>query len=601
LSVRGLTPIAARAGARAAARAAARAGVARAGVWAGARAGVQAGARLGVRVGVLIGTGVAILVGSTTGCATAPSLESQREATTPERMGALRREGPPRRVLLISVAGLQASDFLDVWGHAASDFERVRMPRLATLAREGVIGERARPPAPGASYASHATIVTGTRPARHGVVADMTYGEGGSRLQPFWDNRLMKQVALWDAAIGRGVLSLGWPTTMGARIELLVPDSRPTDPLASWLSHLDRRANPTLVRELEAMASEAGVAIAERDERGARQSEEGEGSVRSGGRDPLSWPTPAERDAAFAGLACNVVDSERDPGLWLIRLSETERVFGTAGVGSEEVDGALTRIDAAIGRIVDCLAAREQLAETAIFVVGDIAYRPVHTRVDPNVALVAAGLVGRDPRSEAGVRSWLALVLPMGRTAYVYARDASHAVTAREVLEAEGRRTGAFRVVPATRLAEIGADPQAWFGLSARPGHAFGRGLLKPVIRPSERRSVGGAFPLIAAREGREGRELEEEAHVGFVAWGRGIRRQVRVPELDLADLAPTIATLLGLRLDDDLDGQPLTGILRASVPPPPPGPKRLGVGPDGDADRAIRDLGGSRPGGSGR
>lgn len=555
-----------------------------------ARIGARIAARIGARIGVRIGMWVAVLICATTGCATAPSLESEREATTPERMGALRRPGPPRRVLLISVAGLQASDFLDVWGHVASDLERVRMPRLATLAREGVVGERARPPAPGASYASHATIVTGTRPARHGVVADTSLDEGGSRLQPFWDNRLMKKTALWDAAIGRGVLSLGWPTTTGARVELLVPDSQPTAPLISWLAHLDRIANPTLVRELEAMASEAGVAIAERDEDGARKSGEIPETARSGPRDPLSWPTPAERDAAFAGLACHVVDSERDPGLWLIRLAETESVFATAGVGSEEVDAALARIDAAIGRIVDCLAAREQLAETAIFVVGDIAYQSVHTRVDPNVALVAAGLVGRDPRSEVGVRSWLALVSPIGRVAYVYAREASHAITAREILEAESKRTGAFQVVPAARLAEIGADPQAWFGLSARPGHTFGRGLLKPVIRPSERRSAGGAFPF---------REAGGEASVGFVAWGRGIRRQIRLPELELADLAPTIAALLGLRLDDDLDGQPLVGILRASVPAPPPGPKRLGVGSDADADRAIRDLGGSRPGGS--
>ena len=85
------------------------------------------------------------------------------------------------------------------------------------------------------------------------------------------------------------------------------------------------------------------------------------------------------------------------------------------------------------------------------------------------------------------------------------------------------------------------------------------------------------------------------------MAWGRGVRRQIRIPELELADLAPTIATLLWLRLDDDLDGQPLIGILRASMPAPPPGPKRRGVGSDVDADRAIRDLGGSRPGGRGR
>ena len=88
-----------------------------------------------------------------------------------------------------------------------------------------------------------------------------------------------------------------------------------------------------------------------------------------------------------------------------------------------------------------------------------------------------------------------------------------------------------------------------------------------PLLRPSELRSRAGGFPF------REG----SEAAVGFVAWGRGVRQQIRVPELSLTDIAPTIAKLLGLRLDDGLDGRPLVGILRASQPLPPPGPKRLG------------------------
>ena len=43
------------------------------------------------------------------------------------------------------------------------------------------------------------------------------------RSLPFFDNRLLKGTALWDSAIGRGVLSLGWPTTTGARILNWIP------------------------------------------------------------------------------------------------------------------------------------------------------------------------------------------------------------------------------------------------------------------------------------------------------------------------------------------------------------------------------------------
>ncbi len=513
-------------------------------------------------------------------CAT-PTFEERRAARDEFHRIALREGGAPHRVFLISVAGLRSEDYLDAWGHVTDSDSRVRMPNLARLAREGVVGERVRPPSPGSVYASHATLATGRLPTRHGVISDRALDEEGKRTLPFWDNRLLRGTALWDAAIGRGVAAFGWPTTTGARVEWLLPDARPIDSGESWIEFLRNRANPYLVRELES--------IAEEDFAGARNSAVGRSLGQA--RDPASWPTPEEKDAAFAELACRLVMSERDPGLWLIRFDQTAAYQRSAGFGTVEVDAALGRIDAAIGRIEDCLGAAGQLGDTALFVVGDVAYQPVHTRVDPNVALVRAGLIGRDPRAATGVRSWLALVRSNGRSAYVYARDADHALEARKVLEEEARRTAAFDVVPAADLAETGADPQAWFGIAARPGYVIGDGLVRPVVRPSTTRASAGTFPFLEPAV----------SSVGLMAWGRGIRSRVRVPELDMTEIAPTIAALLGLRLDRDLDGKPILGILRAAVPPPPPGPKRLGIGNEGDVERAIRDLRGDRPVGTDR
>jgi arylsulfatase A-like enzyme len=86
-----------------------------------------------------------------------------------------------------------------------------------------------------------------------------------------------------------------------------------------------------------------------------------------------------------------------------------------------------------------------------------------------------------------------------------------------------------------------------------------------------------------------DGSTSSEDASVGFVAWGRGVRNGVQLPELDLLDVAPTIASLLGLRLDDDVAGQPVLGILRSAARPPPPGPKRLGG--DQDLDQRLRQM----------
>lgn len=486
------------------------------------------------------------------------------------RSAALGETGPPRRVFLITVAGLQSGDFLNARGHIASESDSIRMPNLAGLARDGAIGIQVHPPTPSSTYASHATLATGRLPNEHGIIADEALDEGGNRSLPFTDNRLLKGTALWDAAIGRGVLALGWPTTNGARIELVVPDGVPSDSSVSWLEYIRGQSSPLLVRELDAIA-EAALADPERP--------------KDDDETPRAWPTPAEKDAAFAELACRIIASERDPGLWLIRFDQTAIYQRAFGFGSIEVDEALARIDVEIGRIGACLEDTGVLGETAIFVTGDVGYAPVHTRVDPNVILAKNRLIGRDPRSMTGVRSWLALSRSNGRSAYVYARDAKDAVAARELLEEEALRTGGFEVVSAADLAGAGADSQAWFGLAAKPGFVLGNGLAQPVVRPSELRSSPGGFPFLDV----------DSSSVGLVAWGRGVRSRVRMPSFDLTDVAPTIGTLLGLRLDGTLDGEPLLGMLRAEAPLPPPGPKRLGVDGDGDIDRTLRELGGGR------
>ncbi len=532
--------------------------------------------------GVLIGVWALVALA----CAGAsPSLRraEQAEAT---RSRALREVGAPRRVVLVTVAGLEAADFLlssgFIAGSTAGPAEAPRMPNLARLAAEGTFGVAAAPPTPGSSYASHATLVTGLRPDRHGIVADEILSAEEDRARPAIDVRLFKATTLWDAALGRGVLSLGWPTTEGARIELLVPDGAPDRSAATWLESVKRRSSPPLVASLEARARQD---LAD-SPRGAS------GQPRS----PASWPTAGERDGAFVDAACDVARSERDPALWLIRLVEPATALAIAGHGTPEHAESLRRVDDRLGRLVDCLDAASRLVDTALFVVGDVAYRPVHTEIAPNTALVRENLIGRDPRSTSGVRSWLALALSHGRSAYVHARDAESALAARRVLEAEARRSGAFDVVAAADLASGGGDPQAWFGLGARPGHVFGNALTGPLLRPAELRSSAGGVV-----RGGQGGASETGDAVGFVAWGRGVRERVRMPELALVDIGPTIARLLGLRLNARLDGRAMIGILRASQPLPPPGPKRIGLDPGADPARALRESGDAPDARSGR
>lgn len=511
------------------------------------------------------------------GCAVTTPGNRPSQLPAELRIRALREAGVPRRVVLVTIAGLESSDWLTASGFLPGEDEAVRMPGLAQLAAEGAFGVSARPPTPGSSYGSHATLVTGVRPDRHGIFADELLDGASSRALPAWDSRLLRATTLWESALGRGVLALGWPTTDGARIELLVPDAEPDGAGADWLAFARARSSPPLITSLEAIAKRQ-LDATPRDPAGNRRTRAG-------------WPTADERDAAFVETACDVAGSERDPALWLIRLVEPARVLTLQGHGTREHAAALARADAHVARLLACLAEHDRLADTALFVVGDVVYRSTPTEIAPNAVLARENLIGRDPRSSTGVRSWLAAAHSHGRSAYVYAKDADDALAARRVLEREATRSLAFDVVAAADLAASGAARDAWFGLQARPGYRFGNALSGPLLRPSDVRSSPGGFAL---GDGAV-------ASVGLIAWGRGIRAGMRVPELALVDVAPTIARLLGLRLDDTLDGRVLIGILRASQPLPPPGPKRLSGAGGADVEKTLREMGGGRDLGSDR
>ena len=189
-------------------------------------------------------------------------------------------------------------------------------------------------------------------------------------------------------------------------------------------------------------------------------------------------------------------------------------------------------------------------------VVGDAAFAPVHSEIRVNAALAGAGLV---ERGRAGrIDGWQALARSNGGSAFVYAADPESAIAARDVLEAEAAATGAFRVVSAEELIAFASDPEAWFGLEARPGFAFRDDARGEVVVPARRLAASGYLDA-------------DVGGAGLVAWGRGFRSGLTVPEMAHQDVAPTLARLLRVSLPD-ATGRALVGLLASgevSAPPP--------------------------------
>jgi len=426
--------------------------------------------------------------------------------------------GRPAQVLLISVSGLTP----DLYLRAPTP-----MPILADLARAGVAAEFVESVVPATVYPVHTSLVTGRPPNENGVPADRMLGERGVRRARYWHASYVRGATLWQSAIDAriGVAALDWPATLGAAIPLLLPDVLPTRRGERWIDLLAETTTPWL---LEIARSRPEVLAA-------------------------SGTPGAPRDALLVGMVCKVVAAEPPPGLILLRLSQTEPVLNALGPYSPQAREAFARVDADLGHLLGCLEEAGSLASAAIVVVGDRALLPVHTAVRPNFVLAEAGLLSLD--TSGAVESWRAVARSNGGSAFVYAREDRSAVSARSALEAEAKRSGAFRIVTADEMIRLDADSEAWFGIEARPGFVFEDSARGPLLWPATRRSAGGYL------------EPHPPLGPGFVIYGRGVRRGLRIPEIDQLDIAPTIAKLRGLELPGTR-GHAFVGVLHLPAGP---------------------------------
>jgi len=416
--------------------------------------------------------------------------------------------GRPAHVVLVSIAGLTA----ERWASGGA------MPALAALAVQGVSAERVDEVAPASVYPAHATLVTGVSPAAHGIVADHLLGERGVRRAAPAHASALRAPTLWQrvAEAGAEVAAFDWPTTTGAEIATLLPDVTPERKSERWQTLAAAAASPGIADRVKLA--------------------------------PPAVDAPSDaRDGLLVDLACAALPQSR---LVLLRLRGTEAALVSSGPRSAAATAAFAAADAQLARLLRCAESKGVLAQAAFVVTGDRALEPVHTAVRANSWLLDGGWITPEGR-------WKALVRSNGGSAFVYANEARTALEVRKRLEAGAKESGAFRVIGAEEMIVRGADPDAWFGLQAEPGFVFVD-------------TIGGAPLGVAQARGAGGRLVRDDAAAtpGLVAFGRGFRSGVVVPRMSQLDVAPTLAAMLGVKLET-ATGRMLVGLLRAPEPKP--------------------------------
>ena len=413
---------------------------------------------------------------------------------------------PPAPVVLISIDGLKPDYVLEADKHG------LKIPNLRRLVAEGGHASGVTGVLPTVTYPSHTTMVTGVAPAKHGVIANSPFDPYSKNLNGwYWYSEDIKVPTLWDACAKARLTtgSVDWPVTVGANITFNI--------VQYWRA--ENAEDRKLIRALstQGLLTEAEGAL---------------GAYTDGNDYSVAG------DIRRAAFAVYLLDKKK-PHFMLSYFGSLDEEEHKTGPYSAETFATLERIDSIVGQI---RAAAEKIGggRAIICVVSDHGFKLTDKEVNLNSALRQAGLIVLNEQGK--LKSWRAFAWYGGGSAGVMLRDESDDEARRmsaDVLNrlASDASSGVAKVVDRAGARLLGGFPDAAFVVTLRPGYRLGTQLQGPVTAAVRPGGTHGYAPDV--------REMDSS----FFIAGPGVAAGRDLGQIDMRDIAPTMAALMGVVL----------------------------------------------------
>ncbi|HWM61068.1 MAG TPA: alkaline phosphatase family protein [Rhizomicrobium sp.] len=417
-------------------------------------------------------------------------------------------------VLMISIDGLRPGDALEAGARG------IKVPALRNLMADGVYASGVRNALPTVTYPNHTTLITGVWPAKHGIANNPTFDPLQKNMGGwYWYSQDIKVQTLWDAVhqTGGKVASLSWPVSVGAKsIDFNLPEYWRAN-LPEDLKLLSALSTPGIVPLLE---KKTGLTLGQAD---------GESVEVDVGR------------ARFAGALI----AAKHPQFTTVHLRGLDHIEHESGPGSSEAKAALETLDAAVGRLI--VEARKAEPSLVVAIVSDHGFAPVEHAVNLIAPFVQAGLITLDTGNK--VTAWQAEPWGGASAAIVLAHPDDAALKAKvsALLNdlAAKPELGIAHVAEASEIAQLGGTPMASFWVDFKPGYMMGTNPAAPPVGPGTVKGTHGYFPI------------HPEMRATFILSGPSIARRGSLGEVDMRDIAPTLAKIMKVSLPG-ADGRPL-------------------------------------------
>jgi predicted AlkP superfamily pyrophosphatase or phosphodiesterase len=411
-------------------------------------------------------------------------------------------------VVLISIDGLKPEAVIDAASHGLT------IPNLRAFIADGTYASGVRGVLPTLTYPSHMSILTGTSPAHHGIYSNTTFDPYRRNERGwYWYAEDVKVPTLWDAAAAAHLRTANvyWPTSVGANITYNLPQI--------WRTGSDDDLKLQRALSTPGLEQELSKTL---------------------GRYPGGMEESVAEDEIRARFAIRLMQT-RHPDFMTVYLTGLDSEQHASGPFSAKSNAVLERIDTIIGELRSAIEATAP-GRATICVVSDHGFASVEHDVNLFDAFLEAGLFSID--REQKVTAWQAMPWPAGGgAAIMLAEPGDELVQARVrtllATLAGDPANGIDRVMTHEELVQAQGFPQAAYFVSFASGYELGSGFEGPLIAAPSNRGMHGYAPD------------RPEMRSSFFLIGPQIPAARSLGEIDMRQIAPTLASILHLRLPD--------------------------------------------------
>ena len=375
---------------------------------------------------------------------------------------------------------------------------------------------------PTLTYPAHATIMTGMYPKNHGIINNTLNKFSDINPDWYWYRKYVKTKTLYDLASEKGLTTaaLLWPVAGRSSINYNLAEIFAPKP---WQNQL-------------VMSALAGSLKYQLD------LNKRFGHLRNG----LSQPALDN----FVHESVKYTIDKYKPNLLLIHYTDVDTNRHYHGYNSKEANDALLRHDKRLGEIIKALKEANIFEESTIVALGD------HSALDGNYMIRLNSLFRENGLLEVNkkgiITSYKAVAKNCDGSSYVYLKDKNDTDTykkVRELLEnlKNSKESPIEFILNSKEAEDEGADPNCSFMVEGNLNYYFVDETLGKVIEKVKESEVGKVPHRTKATHGYHPKKPNYNTF--FMAFGKGIKKGVKIDGGKLINHGPTLAKILGVDL----------------------------------------------------